>query len=183
MGWNNKQPVESRSYKCGYCNLEVGNDKGYNYIEDSKKIAHIYICPNCDNPTFFDISNNQYPGSKQGNDILNISNEEVKKLYEEARNCFSVNAFTAVALCSRKLIMNISVHLGADENKKFIEYVNWLDKENYIPQNAKGWVDQIRKIGNYATHEIDILTKEDAKKTLIFIEFLLKLVYELPSMV
>ena len=79
--------------------------------------------------------------------------------------------------------MNISVDLGADENKQFAYYVKWLDENNYILPNAKGWVDQIRKFGNEATHEIHIISKEDAEKSLKFIEMILKLVYEFPAMV
>ncbi len=183
MGWSNVQEVTKKSYKCGYCNLDVGNNKGYNYVVDSKKIAHIYVCPICDKPTFFDKEGKQYPGIKHGNNVLNIDNEEVQSLYEEARNCFSVNAFTAVALCSRKLLMNVAVHLGAEENKKFIYYVNWLDDNHYILPNSKKWVDQIRKIGNEATHEIAIVSRDDAEKTLIFMEMLLKIVYEFPNMI
>lgn len=177
------QEVVRKGYKCGYCNLEVGNNRGYNYVEDNRKVAQIYVCPSCDNPTFFDKVGNQYPGIKFGNLISNINKEEVKKLYDEARNCFSVNAFTSVALCCRKLLMNISVDLGAEDNKSFAYYVNWLDENNYILPNAKRWVDQIRKIGNEATHEIHIISREDAEKSLKFIEMILRLVYEFPAMV
>ena len=185
MEWYNLSTIRSKSYTCGYCGCIVGNDKGYRCYDDATKNSHkekIYICPRCTRPTYFDNDKVQYPGVKFGNTVSNINKEVVLKLYEEARNSFSVNAFTSVALCCRKLLMNIAVDLGAEENKKFVYYVNWLDENNYILPNAKKWVDQIRKIGNEATHEIYIISKEDAEKSLKFIEMILKLVYEFPAM-
>lgn len=178
--WNKLEEIYSKEYKCGYCNNYVGNNKGY---RDLSNKGYIYICPRCKKPTFFDKDNNQYPGVLQGNAVLNIDDKNVEDLYNEARRCFSVNSFTSVALCCRKLIMNVSVHLGADENKNFQYYVNWLDEKHYITPNSKLWVDQIRKIGNVATHEIQIVSEDDAKKSLHFIEMLLKIVYEFPAMV
>ncbi|MDI0265480.1 DUF4145 domain-containing protein [Clostridioides difficile] len=175
-----------KNYTCGYCGCYVGSEKGYEGIyrtspEKEVEIS-IYVCPSCGNPTYFDKDNRQYPMSKAGNDVLHINNKDVENLYEEAQNSFSVNAFTSVVLCCRKLLMNVAVHLGAEENKTFIFYVEWLDKKNYILPNSKKWVNQIRKIGNEATHEICIVSEEDAKKTLIFTEMLLKIVYEFPAM-
>lgn len=186
MEWKNKSNICSHKYKCGYCNSIVGSNVGYTtqeFMLSNYNIQKIYICPNCGNPTYFDINLNQYPGVKLGNTIKNINKEEVIKLYDEARNCFSINSFTSVALCCRKLLMNVSVDLGAEQNKSFAYYVKWLDENNYILPNAKKWVDQIRKIGNEATHEIHIIDKDDAEKTLRFIEMILKLVYEFPAMV
>ena len=76
------------------------------------------------------------------------------QLYEEARNNMKVMSFTSVGLCCRKLLMHIAVNCGAEENLKFIDYINYLDKNNYIPKNAKMWVDIIRDKGNEANHEI-----------------------------
>ena len=180
MEWYNMSNIKSFSYTCGYCGCNVANDRGYtcnNDLGGRFSNLKIYICPNCDRPTYFDLNKKQYPGVKLGGDVKNVNKQEVEKLYDEARNCFSVNAFTSVALCCRKLLMNVSVDLGADENKSFAYYVNWMDENNYILPNAKKWVDQIRKIGNEATHEIHIISKEDAEKSLKFIEMILNLVY------
>lgn len=186
MGWYDMSELKSVSYTCGLCSCVVGNDRGFYTTIDISKSHHldkIYVCPKCGKPTFFDKDGTQYPGVKYGSHVNSINKEEVESLYNEARSCFSINSFTSVALCCRKLLMNIAVDLGADENKQFAYYVKWLDENNYILPNAKGWVDQIRKIGNEATHEIHIISKEDAEKSLKFIEMILKLVYEFPAMV
>ncbi|MBI2419438.1 MAG: DUF4145 domain-containing protein [Ignavibacteriales bacterium] len=95
--------------------------------------------------------------------------------------CFSINAFTAAVLICRKLLMHIAVTLGADEGKQFIFYVEFLEKMGYIPPGGKGWVDYIRKKGNEATHEIVMMTKDEAGDLIAFSEMLLKIIYEFPS--
>jgi hypothetical protein len=73
------------------------------------------------------------------------------------------------------------VQEGAEENLKFIEYVNWLESKNYFPPKGKTWIDIIRSKGNEATHEILPMSQEDAKQVLTFTEMLLKFVYEFPG--
>ena len=77
--------------------------------------------------------------------------------------------------------MNIAVSKGADEGKTFIEYVEYLAENNYIPPDAKYWVDYIREKGNEATHEIAIMGRKDAEDLIKFMEMLLKIIYEFPA--
>ena len=77
--------------------------------------------------------------------------------------------------------MHVAVDLGADKNKKFIDYIDYFEKEGYISKNARSWVDKIRKLGNEANHEIMIGNKEDAKKIIEFSAMLLKTNYEYPK--
>jgi len=79
--------------------------------------------------------------------------------------------------------MNIAVAQGAKEGLKFIEYVEYLANNGYIPPNGKTWVDHIRRKGNEATHEISLMTQTDAEELVSFVEMLLKFVYEFPSRV
>ena len=53
--------------------------------------------------------------------------------------------------------MNLAVSQGADQNLKFIEYVDYLACNGFVPPNGRGWVDHIRKKGNEATHEIVVM--------------------------
>ena len=185
--WHSYSNIESKKYTCGYCGQPLSSDKGYvaKVFSDSgadiRKTGYICICHNCSKPTFIDENNRQTPGHNFGNDVKHIDNQDIKSLYEEARKCYSVNSFTSVILSCRKLLMHIAVEKGAGENLKFIQYVEYLSEKNYIPPDAKGWVDHIREKGNEANHEIVIMKEEDAKDLLAFIEMLLKLVYEFPS--
>lgn len=81
----------------------------------------------------------------------------------------------------RKLLMNIAVSKGAEENQNFQYYVDYLDSNNYTPNGTKDWVDVIRTQGNEATHEIAIYTREQAEEILSFTEMLLRLIYEFPN--
>jgi hypothetical protein len=109
--------------------------------------------------------------------------EALNALYEEARRCTSQNCFTAAVLVCRKMLMNIAVQEGAAEGLKFIEYVTHLSDHGYVPPNGKHWVDHIRKKGNEATHEIALMSENDARELLGFVEMLLRFIYELPKMV
>jgi len=142
----------------------------------------IYICPHCGHPTYFCEEKQKMPGETPGNPVDGLPSN-VAVLYKEARDCVSVGACTASILASRKLLMNVAVSIGAPEGKRFVEYVSFLFDKGYIPPNGKEWVDHIRKKGNEATHEIALMETDDAKELIVFLEMLLKLVYEFPSRV
>ena len=110
-----------------------------------------------------------------------MNDSSVGDLYNEARNCTGAGAYTSAVLSCRKLLMHIAVSKGAETGKKFIEYVQYLSDQNYIPPDAKSWVDHIRAKGNEANHEIVIMREEDAKDLLSFIEMLLKIIFEFPG--
>lgn len=189
--WSNYLSLENKKYICGYCSAVVGPNEGYVYGYKNSSDYHeteinysgvsktIYICPNCNNPTFFDFkAHTQTPGPIYGNYVDKLP-EDIERLYDEARRCYSIGAFDAVAMISRKIIMNTAVSEGAEENKNFIEYVEFLDRENIIPKNAKKWVNKLRELGNKANHEIENISKEQAEEAIKFVEVLLRNVYEM----
>jgi hypothetical protein len=179
VSWHNNQELPSRNYICGHCGNPLATNRGYT----SSGSGNIYVCHFCDKPTFFSLESKQFPGSAFGQSVEHIPSTEVSALYEEARNCITVNAYTASILCSRKLLMNIAVSKGAAEGLKFIEYVNYLAANGYLPPDGKEWVDQIRKKGNEATHEIKIMDRPDAEELITFVGMLLKFIYEFPAMI
>jgi hypothetical protein len=93
----------------------------------------------------------------------------------------SVAAYTTATMACRKLLMHISVERGADANKSFQHYVEWLSENHYIPPGGEGWVSQIRTVGNEANHEITLVSHEMAERILSFTEMLLRFVYEFPA--
>ena len=95
----------------------------------------------------------------------------------------SVSAYSSTVMLCRKLLMHIAVEKGAKGKLSFSDYVNWLDENNYIPPDGKGWVDYIRKKGNETNHVIQIMEKDDAEKLITFIGMLMKIIYEYPSMI
>lgn len=182
--WNNSHPVGNKSYTCGFCGNMVAPNIGYNAtLSDNHYIlAHVMICPNCSNPTFIDNNGIQTPNIRLGNEVNGISDEKVKTLYNQARDCTSLGAFTATALLCRKILMNLAVQHGAVEGKSFVDYIDFLNSKGYVPPNGKDWVDRIRTKGNEATHEIRLIEQNEANQILKFTEMLLKFSYEFPNM-
>lgn len=184
FNWYQIQRIQNHSYRCGYCNDKISSDKGYK-IGDNRDGSGplrggIYICPNCNGPTFINVDDKRYPSVSFGNAVQHVP-EELDSLYNEARRCSSQSCFTAAVLLCRKALMNIAVSQGARENLRFIEYVNYLSENGYTPPNGRHWVDHIRKKGNEATHEIALMEEGDAKDLICFVEMLLKFNYEFPA--
>lgn len=180
MPWQHLDGIGPKQWRCGHCGYSVANDKGF--WTDESTHRRIYICPNCSKPTFFDEGGSQFPGVTPGNEVQHLPND-LEKLYREARVGCSVSAFTASVLASRKLLMSVAVGQGAKEGLKFIEYVEYLAAHGFIPPNGKTWVDHIRRKGNEATHEIALMSQQDAEELVGFSEMLLKFVYEFPNRV
>ena len=185
FSWVNTNQISSKEYICCYCDNKVAADVGY-FHSDRKKI--IYICPHseCHLPTFFFLDNEpdeefQIPAPPIGESIKHLP-PDVETLYNEARACTTVEAYTSAVMLCRKLLMHIAVDKGADTEKSFWDYVNWLDEENYIPPNGKDWVDFIRKKGNDINHKIQIMKKADAEKLIVFVGMLMKFAYEFSSL-
>jgi hypothetical protein len=160
----------------GWMNYREGRDGG-----DRTSKHAIHICPHCRKPTYFDDSQGQVPGAIFGSEVKHITNDNIIKLYDEARKATGAGAYTAAVLSCRKLLMHIAVSKGADENKKFEYYVQFLANKNLIPPDALDWVDHIRTKGNEANHDIVIMAKTDAEELVSFIEMLLKMIFEFPA--
>ena len=182
--WNNTAMLGSKKFVCGYCGNPLASNLGF-YVKEvlsGHKLEYIYICHHCLKPTYFDMRGNQTPGVIYGNSVNDIP-KLIRGIYNEARRCTSLSCYTAAVLCCRKLIMHIAVSKGAKKRDTFKSYVEFLSNKGYIPPNGKNWVDHIRKKGNEANHEIKIMNKEDAEDLIIFIEMLLKFIYEFPEKV
>ena len=184
--WRNLQVLKNKPFVCGYCTDKVSSDRGFALAKhrdaSGEIVGGVYICPNCQGPTFYNLDGTRLPSNAMGNSVSHVP-ADLNELYEEARKCTSNNCYTAAVLLCRKMLMNIAVNQGAKEGLKFIEYVNHLSDKGFIPPNGKHWVDHIRKKGNEATHEIAVMSETDAKELLVFTEMLLRFIYEFPSMV
>jgi hypothetical protein len=64
----------------------------------------------------------QTPGAAYGATVASVPTN-VEALYDEARNCMKVSAYTSTVLACRKLLMNIAVAEGANEGESFMQYV------------------------------------------------------------
>lgn len=178
--WYKPLTISSVKFRCGFCGNVVASNKGY-FSEDrvdGDSLA-VYICPHCARPTFLH-NGFQSPQVAPGNIVQHLP-QRIEALYNEARQCVAVSAYTASVLACRKLLMNIAVEQGAKHGLKFIQYVSYLAEHGFVPPNGRGWVDHIRKKGNEATHEINLMKSSDAEELIAFVEMLLKFVYEFPA--
>lgn len=180
--WHASDNVPSVSFICGHCGNDIASNRGYRGKNHSVQYW-IRICHYCFRPTFFDTSGFRTPGSPFGQKVEHITDESVASLYDEARAAMSVSAYTCAVLACRKLLMHIAVAKGAAEGESFVYYVEFLAQKNFVPPDAKPWVDHIRKKGNEANHQINIMKDEEAKELISFCEMLLKLIYEFPARV
>lgn len=189
--WNNPTAMAPLTFVCGYCGDKVGGREGWvsavHTIANGQ--ARIYICPSCTWPTFTIVdvppgSNGnlieQHPSPAYGEDVSEVP-PDVLAVYDEARRCFKVAAFSATTMLCRKLLMNVAAKQGANPGESFVKYIDYLEKNGYIAPTNRGWIDEIRKVGNEANHELPPSSKEDAQAMLEFSEMLLKTVYEYPA--
>lgn len=184
IDWNQICTLPSYKYKCGYCDQPISSNIGYTAKRilrpESFEFGKIYICHYCGKPSFIDNNGLNHPGELFGNVVNHIENRAVNELYNEARACMKVNAYTSAVMCCRKLIVNIAVNVGAKEGLNFVQYVDYLADENYVPKNAKDMLEAIRRLGNEAVHEIHTKSKMEAELAIKFLEMILKLMYEFP---
>ena len=185
MEWNPVGQVPSRSYDCSFCGNRVASVKGWHATVVKNRVTvaagAVYVCPHCENPTYFTRQGYQIPGAPFGAVVSGIDEKGIEELYNEARRAYSGSCYTAVVLCCRKLLMHLAVNKGAEEGMTFVKYVDFLDSNHFVPPGARGWVDKIREKGNEANHEIIIMTKPEAEEMISFCEMLLKILYEFPA--
>lgn len=176
-GWNQLQSLNAKEYICGFCGKETGTTHGY-ICSDGRYQQNIYICTNCGNPTFFDADLNQHPGPLLGRNIEKLP-EDISEIYKEIRESIKVSNYTAAELLARKLIMHLAVNTAkAKEGETFVQYIEHLKSEGYIPPNGLAWIKYAKDLGNEKNHEIKIGNAEDSSKLLKFIEVLLIFIYE-----
>ena len=176
--WRNPETVQGRSYTCGHCETKVSPNQGYVTAQGTSDKGRLFICPGCGKPTFFDMYNSQFPEIVGGNPVDKLDDKNLKGLYEEARACTSLRAFTGTVMLCRKILMNLAVKHKAAENLKFVQYVDYLASNGWVPPNGKTWVTKIKDKGNEANHEIHLMSEEDAREILRFTEMLLKFNFE-----
>jgi len=182
--WYNSGPIPSAHWKCGYCNREVGSDRGYVVPPPGQMGPNSYIrlCGYCNAPTFFSADGEPSPGALPGAPVEHLP-PEIDALFQEARASAAAGANTAAVLVCRKILMHIAVDAKAATNQNFLEYVNHLAKNGYVPPQGKGWVDYIRTRSNEANHEIVLMNADDSGVLLAFVEMLLRFIYEFPKLV
>lgn len=176
--------------KCGNCNSRFSL-KNYPYASvmgvQNDQTAIIYFaiagCPSC-NWITVNILETGYPRSLILNpdiksELLNkIKEPYLKQLFEEFSNCFTLGLNSAFTLLARKILMHIAVSEGADKNKSFKYYAEYINSENLLGKKWDKHIVAIEELGNSENHEIKIASTEELKLVKAIIIKLLENIYE-----
>ena len=160
-------------YVCGHCGTAV-TGWAVSHTEDKYQRRWL-LCPQCGR------------GSVQNDDAIlpppqtfgNIDGlpDGIDNLYDEARASFGAQAYTGCEMLCRKILMNTAVNKGAEKNKRFVEYVDYLDSHGHITPSLKDMATIVKDNGNDAAHEVDPPDRERAEYTLEFTRSMLYIVY------
>jgi len=165
------------NYTCGHCEINV-NGKVVASVSSPDANIKWLLCTNCADGSVISKNNTQLPSTRFGPNIEGLP-DEIAAAYNEARNCYSIKAYTSCELMCRKILMHVGVDKGYDEGKPFIEYIDYIESKNYITPIMKPWVDLIREHGNSSTHKLMPPEPKRSESTLMFTAELLKIVYEM----
>lgn len=180
IDWKDTRNGSQKRWHCGHCGSVSGTGRCYAGRVAEGIWQYIYICSYCNEPTYWDLKSRQIPGALPGAPVAALP-EDVESLYQEARRCIAAGAPTAATMACRKILMNLAVSNGADKNKQFAHYVDWMAENGYVPPGGDVWVKQIKDTGNEANHELPHIETDRAEKILKFTEGLLRFVHEFRS--
>jgi hypothetical protein len=171
---------QHHDYTCGFCNRDVSGIVVAEYNSTYTRVQWL-ICPSCEEGSVYSMRKGLNPRSSFGYEIEGLP-DIVKKAYQEARDCFSVNAYIACEQLCRKILMYVAVEKGAEDNEAFSYYIRFIIDKGYITEPMKPWVELIKEHGGKATHLIEESSKERAESTLMCTAQLLKIIYEMEYM-
>ncbi|MGW0184130.1 DUF4145 domain-containing protein [Nocardia sp. NPDC003345] len=110
-------------------------------------------------------------------------------VWEEARSCLAVGAFTAAVMICRKLLMHVAVAhgLAAKDDRgrgpTFAAALDHLQEEGVITKPMRPWINRVKEVGNEANHELTPVSEKEALDVANFTHQLLRLAYEIPAMI
>lgn len=177
--YDGSTPEAWRQFTCGHCGNKASGVVIAASLESTTGRTHArwLQCPTCLKPSA-EWESSVYPGASFGPVLEGLPND-VEAAYEEARRCFSSNAFTAVELVCRKILMHVACDKGAKEGQTFASYLDNLEKQGYITPPMRDWVKLIKDHGNDSTHKLAPPDSGRAAGTLLFTVQLLRTVYEM----
>lgn len=147
--------------------------------------VHWLICASCDH-AYLRVGDRTYPNAS----VLSTPSflpPDIGTAWTEVTECLGVNAYTAAAIMSRKILLHVAVEQGLaaanarGKSPTFEEAVDYLEQNHIITPMMKPWVDQVRTSGNVATHELPATPADEALEIAEFTQQLLLLVYEMPG--
>lgn len=107
--------------------------------------------------------------------------DSIREDLEEAKICFSVNAYRACAVIARRAIQSTCIDKGATKDR-LCDQIQELFDNRVITKDLKEWADVVRWVGNDAAHAAaGKVDKEDAEDILELAEQFLQVIYVAPA--
>ena len=178
-------------YRCGHCGVTTADSShtelGY---EPSSTIGTYYhwdvlACAACEDHTLrktFRTTVIYFPpeGWERVRNIDKVP-EQVADDYEEAVGCLISGHYKAAAAMARRAVQGTCVDLGAKPGATLYGQIDDLQAQGHITKRLAELAHKIRVLGNDAAHPgkdgLDIVTAEEAKQTVDFLEHMLQHVF------
>jgi len=174
-----------RNFECGHCGRSTNGRILCSQTDDSNNAKILWCQCSCEHqlPTVIVVDED---GQKQFPEYCQFQPGEkwptdLTRLYEEATRSFTACAYTSTTMVCRKILMVCACHEGADEGLQFIKYVDYIIGSVLPLPKAKSSIDAIRTIGNDANHSVAFVSRDDARRALAIVTYLLNSVYSLPQ--
>jgi hypothetical protein len=107
--------------------------------------------------------------------------EDIRADLDEAKQCFTLSAWRAVAVMARRAMQSAALDQGATKDK-LSEQISELAKRGKITADLSEWANAVRYVGNDAAHPGgEPVTEDDAKAVLDLAEQFLHVLYVTPS--
>lgn len=185
QGWHHFLRVQGPPYVCGYCDSKVDPDRGWSAVDpnaSSSQVPAIRICSGCGRPSFFDLDGSQTPRPLPAEPIRALSDEDLNGLYEEARKAAGAGAHRTCVLACTEALRYMAVRAGAGASDSYSVCLDWLDRSDCIPPQAKPWIEDVRQSGWGGDGEIAKTSEKHALTVLRFVQIVLQFKYSVPSL-
>lgn len=107
--------------------------------------------------------------------------EHIRNDVDEAKICFSIKAFRASAVMSRRAMQSACIDKGATK-ERLVDQLQELASHGIITKDLKEWADVVRWVGNDAAHpDKQTVTDKDAADILHLAEQFLHVIYVAPA--
>ena len=108
--------------------------------------------------------------------------EEIRYSLDEAKRCFTVEAYCATTVMSRRALQICCIERNANEDKRLVEQIDELLEMGIITKDIKDIAHTVRWIGNDGAHlNPNKVTREDAEDVLKLTEQIFYIVYIAPA--
>lgn len=184
---------------CSTCNAIVESGILYSYsydvtwtdeLQNNGTAVYLCKCLNCEHPIlyqedFYNIEEHYFPSNNVQlfPDIENVALKNAPEIvtnpYKEAFKCYRVQAYEASTIMCRKSIEAICKDKGETKGNLADKLKN-LKEKKLLEDTFFNWANELRLIGNDGAHSHDlIVTKQDAKDALDFLDSLISYLYHL----